>query len=306
MQGIHSCQQPHGDIDMKVIGILGIAAAILAAGAAEVQVSDLTGNAKVSKFKIYGKNRVVNAGFPITALPADLAGETFVSVPRGAAGQPGAAYSVSVDRPARIYLLVQNRGTSAVPEGWTRLPATVCWGDNFTDSVYLKQLDAPGKVEVPAHDGRQGGNFGIPNALVITDSDRDALASPATESRMLPKNRMRVVGGNFVFGEFPAFLKDLPLISVPRGASNRPGAGYSFVLKKPAKLYLLVQDRGTPAIPEGWRKEEGKTVWSAGSARFTDSIYSKQFPAGTVEIPAHDGKQGNSFGVPNAVVIRYQ
>ena len=73
MQGIHSCQQPHGDIDMKVIGILGIAAAILAAGAAEVQVSDLTGNAKVSKFKIYGKNRVVNAGFPITALPADLA-----------------------------------------------------------------------------------------------------------------------------------------------------------------------------------------------------------------------------------------
>ena len=54
MQGIHSCQQPHGDIDMKVIGILGIAAAILAAGAAEVQVSDLTGNAKVSKFKIYG------------------------------------------------------------------------------------------------------------------------------------------------------------------------------------------------------------------------------------------------------------
>ena len=209
MQGIHSCQQPHGDIDMKVIGILGIAAAILAAGAAEVQVSDLTGNAKVSKFKIYGKNRVVNAGFPITALPADLAGETFVSVPRGAAGQPGAAYSVSVDRPARIYLLVQNRGTPAVPEGWTRLPATVCWGDNFTDSVYLKQLDAPGKVEVPAHDGRQGGNFGIPNALVITDSDRDALASPATESRMLPKNRMRVVGGNFVFGEFPAFLKDL-------------------------------------------------------------------------------------------------
>lgn len=103
MQGIHSCQQPHGDIDMKVIGILGIAAAILAAGAAEVQVSDLTGNAKVSKFKIYGKNRVVNAGFPITALPADLAGETFVSVPRGAAGQPGAAYSVSVDaRPGFI------------------------------------------------------------------------------------------------------------------------------------------------------------------------------------------------------------
>lgn len=216
------------------------------------------------------------------------------------------AYSVSVDRPARIYLLVQNRGTPAVPEGWTRLPATVCWGDNFTDSVYLKQLDAPGKVEVPAHDGRQGGNFGIPNALVITDSDRDALASPATESPDAAKNRMRVVGGNFVFGEFPAFLKDLPLISVPRGASNRPGAGYSFVLKKPAKLYLLVQDRGTPAIPEGWRKEEGKTVWSAGSARFTDSIYSKQFPAGTVEIPAHDGKQGNSFGVPNAVVIRYQ
>lgn len=88
---------------MKTIGILGIVAAVLTAGAAEVQVSELTGNAKASEFKLYGKNRVVRAGFPVTALPADLAGETLVSAPRGSATQPGAAYSVSVDgRPRSI------------------------------------------------------------------------------------------------------------------------------------------------------------------------------------------------------------
>lgn len=107
---------------MKTIGILGIVAAVLTAGAAEVQVSELTGNAKASEFKLYGKNRVVRAGFPVTALPADLAGETLVSAPRGSATQPGAAYSVSVDGPAKVYLLVQDRGKTTVPEGWTRFP----------------------------------------------------------------------------------------------------------------------------------------------------------------------------------------
>ncbi len=291
---------------MKTIGILGIVAAVLTAGAAEVQVSDLTGNAKASEFKLYGKNRVVRAGFPVTALPADLAGETLVSAPRGSATQPGAAYSVSVDGPAKVYLLVQDRGKTTVPEGWTKVPATVCWANNYTDSVYVKELDAPGKVEVPAHDGKQGNNFGVPNALVITAKEKETVSSPATESRMLPKNRMRCVGGSFVFVEFPEFLKDLPLISVPRGVSNQPGTGYSFTLKKPAKLYLLVQDRGTPSIPEGWTKEEGKAVWSVGAAKHKDSICSREFPAGTVEIPAHDGRQGNSYGIPSAVVIQYK
>ncbi|MBS1370335.1 MAG: hypothetical protein HPZ91_10310 [Lentisphaeria bacterium] len=291
---------------MKMIGILGIVAAALAAGAADVQVSDLTGGAKTSEFKLYGKNRVANASFPVTALPAGLAGETLVSAPRGAANQAGAAYSVSIDRPAKVYLLVQDRGKPAIPEGWTKVPATVCWGDNYTDTVYLKEFDAPGKVEVPAHDGKQQNNFGIPSALVITDRDKETVSSPATESRLLPKSRMRVVRSGFAFVEFPAFLKDLPLISAPRGASDKPGASYSFTLKKPAKLYLLIQDRGTPAIPEGWTREEGKVTWTVGPNKQTDSIYSKEFPAGTVEIPAHNGKQGNAYGVPNAAVIQYK
>lgn len=291
---------------MKAIGIFGIVTAVLAAGAAEVQVSELTGNAEVSKLGLFGKNRVVNGGFPITALPMGLAGETFVSVPRGNAAQPGAAYSVSIDRPARIYLLVQDRGKTAVPEGWVKVPGVVGWANNYTDSVYVKEFDEPGKVEVPAHEGKQGGNFGVPNALVITDKSKETVSSPATESRLLPKSRMRNAGGGLVFTGFPDSLKGLPLISVPRGASNKPGAAYTFTLKKPAKLYLLVQDRGTPSIPEGWSREEGKVFWNVGAARHTDSIYSKEFPAGTVEIPAHDGRQGGSYGVPNAVVIRYR
>ena len=94
-------------------------------------------------------------------------------------------------------------------------------------------------------------------------------------------------------------------MSVPRGRFNAPGAGYSFTLKKPATVYLLVQDRGKPDIPEGWKAEEGKAVWRLGNVRHSDLIYSREFPAGTVEIPAHNGKQGTSYGVPHAAVIRY-
>lgn len=43
---------------MKIVGILGIAAAaVLAAGAADVTISGMTGNAKADTIKLYGKNR---------------------------------------------------------------------------------------------------------------------------------------------------------------------------------------------------------------------------------------------------------
>ena len=291
---------------MKLFGILGIAAAaVLAAGAADVTISGMTGNAKADTLKLYAKNRTVKGNFAITAMPAELVGETIVSVPRGALNAPGAAYTVTIDQPARVYLLVQNRGKNTVPEGWSKTPAVVRWGNGFADTVYVKEFDAPGTIEVPAHDGKEGNSYGIPNALVITAKAKPA-ASPVTESRLMPKNKMRTADGKFTFVSFPDILKDQPVFSVPRGAQNQPGAAYSITLKKPAKLYLLVQERGNAAIPEGWTKIEEKSSWKNNSETFTDTIYTKDFPAGVAEIPAHNGKLGNSYGIPNAVVVRYQ
>ena len=243
---------------MKLFGILGIAtAAALTVGAADIQLSGMTGNAKAGTFKLYSKNRTAESRFAIVAMPITLSGGTIVSAPRGANTQPGAAYSVTVDQPARVYLLVQNRGKVTVPEDWKKTNAVVAWGDGFSDTVYVKELDAPGVIEVPAHDGRQGSTYGIPNALVITGKEKPA-ATIATESRLMQKSRLRTADGKFTFVNFPDSLKGLPFVSIPRGANNRPGAAYSFTLKKPAKLYLLVQERGNAAIPEGWTKIDEK------------------------------------------------
>lgn len=290
---------------MKIIGILGIATAVaFTAEAADLQISGMTGNARQDTLKLYAKNRTAQGNFTITAIPAALAGETIVSVPRGQSGQPGAAYSVTVGEPVRAYLLVQNRGENTIPEGWSPTGAVVSWGDGFFDSVYVKEFDAPGVIEVPAHNGREGNSFGIPNALVLTGKDKPA-ATFVTESRLMPKSRLRTADGKFTFVKFPDSLKGLPFFSVPRGKSNQPGAAYSFTLKKPAKLYLFVQNRGNVTVPEGWAKIDEQSSWKFNTETYTDTIYVREFPAGIVEIPAHNGKQGNSFGLPNAVAVRY-
>ncbi|MPN10634.1 hypothetical protein SDC9_157929 [bioreactor metagenome] len=174
----------------------------------------------------------------------------------------------------------------------------------FSDTIYMKEF-AAGKVEVPAHDGKEGGNFGVPNAIVIADrnleSESNALLSVCKE-----KSNRRTADGNLVISALPDSLKNKPMFSVPRGVGSAPGAAYSVTLDKPAKAYLLVHDRGTTAIPDGWTKEEGKVSWKSGNMPFTDSVYSWEVPAGKLEIPAHNGKEGNAFGIPNAVVVDYR
>lgn len=274
-----------------------------AASAAEIKLSELTGGAKESTLELNAKNRTVNGMFTITAIPGRLAGLPMVSVPRGTGNKEGAAYSVTIDKPATVYLLVQNRGDVTIPEGWEKVPGRVEWS-GFADTVYKKEF-AAGKVEVPAHNGKQGGNFGIPNAIVIADGDRES-ESPTQLSICDVQSKQRVAGGNFVITAIPDALKGQPMFSIPRGAGNAPGAAYSVTLAKPAKVYLLAQDRGTAAIPAGWTREEGKVAWKAGNMSFTDSVYSQDAPAGKLEIPAHNGKDGNSFGVPNAIVVVYK
>lgn len=172
---------------MKVIGILGIAAAILAAGAAEVQVSDLTRRREGEQIQNLRKKPGCQRRIPdYRSAGGSGGGDVRLRSPR--CGRPAGSRLFGFGRPPGQDLSAGPESRHPCrPGGVDQASATVCWGDNFTDSVYLKQLDAPGKVEVPAHDGRQGGNFGIPNALVITDSDRDALASRRRKAGCCPK-----------------------------------------------------------------------------------------------------------------------
>lgn len=291
----------------QLFGVAACCALAAAVSAAEVKVSEPTGDAKQSTLELKAKNRVSNGAFFVTAIPVRLAGLTLISVPRGQGAQPGAGYSVTIDRPATVYLLVHNRGKVTVPEGWTKVPGTVEWdanGQPMTDTVYVKEFTA-GKIDVPAHDGKDGSNFGIPNAIVIADRNLES-ESPAVLSLCNVKSKMRVANGVFTIAEIPDYLKGLPMVSVPRGDGSKPGAAFSCMLAKPAKVYLLVQNRGKAPLPEGWTKEEGKVTWKSGQTAFTDTVYSKECPAGKLDVPAHDGKEGNTFGIPNAIVIAYR
>lgn len=148
-------------------------AAVLCAGAlcvsaADVKVSGMPAGVKVAKIDLKAKSRTTNGGFVFTKVPDQLKGLQIVTISRGAVNKPGAGFTVTIDQPATVYLLVHDRGTPKVPADWKKTPMKVQWniGSNFTDSVYEKQAKA-GKLEVPAHDGKDGSAYGIPNALVI-------------------------------------------------------------------------------------------------------------------------------------------
>jgi hypothetical protein len=89
-------------------------------------------------------------------------------------------------------------------------------------------------------------------------------------------------------------------VVVPRGNSKREAEGFSFKINAPAEVYIAVHDRGGYVPPEGWRKTASRTSWSTG---LTDTVYVKKFEAGTVNVPEHGGKSGNSYGVPHAAFV---
>ena len=109
--------------------------------------------------------------------------------------------------------------------------------------------------------------------------------------------------GEFKFKTIPKKLQGLPCVSIKRGAKEEAGASYTFVLKKPATVYLFVMENGTPAIPDGWERTPFQALWGFDpESSLLDTVYSRHFEAGEVVVPAHDGKASN-FGVPHLCVV---
>jgi hypothetical protein len=99
-------------------------------------------------------------------------------------------------------------------------------------------------------------------------------------------------------------LAGLPCVTVGRGSSDSPGAGYAFAVDRPVTVYLAVHDRGKVELPAGWTKTADRLRWKAGTAAFTDTIHRRDFPAGRVEIPGHAGKEGAYYGLPHMAIIK--
>jgi hypothetical protein len=283
-----------------------------AIGAAEGTISELDPQAKNGTF-VVGGERI--SEYKLSSVPKELSNLPTVYMPRGKITKPGTEFSFSISQPAIVYICVHARGKVTAPQGWEETNLLSFWnsGSNkFADKIYRKYFSA-GKVKIPVHKGIDGGVYGIPSLAVVdfnvnTSSSGTGIVKTLNNGCRAGKINLdspRASGCKYLFINIPVELEEGICIYAPRANSHQEGMPYSFEIDTPADVYILVQDRGTPTIPEQWNKTNLKTAWKAGRTKYTDSIYKKEYPAGKIEIPANDGKDENgNYGLPHAVVIK--
>ena len=127
------------------------------------------------------------------------------------------------------------------------------------------------------------------------------LSSPQLKIQRTPA---RMIMGN-IRTQVSEKFENAIYILIPRGASGKPGQGYSFTVDRPVTVYLAAHKRGKPTIPSGWLRVPDMVSWghSGQGSMTTDTVYRRDFPAGKVEIPPHDGFDGKMYGIPHLAII---
>ena len=96
----------------------------------------------------------------------------------------------------------------------------------------------------------------------------------------------------------PADLAKAELVYGRAGEPTMPGAPFNIVTDRPARVSLLVEDHGG-YVPDGW-SDTGRTIRRDDAI---DRIYQREFAAGRIDIPAHDGLSNGRYGPPNAAFV---
>jgi hypothetical protein len=99
--------------------------------------------------------------------------------------------------------------------------------------------------------------------------------------------------------DLPAELQGAQCVTVERGEMGWAGAGYQFAVDRPVAVYMAVHTRGGFIPQEPWKLTSLTLKWDKGD----DEIYSAEFPAGTIAIPSHTGKEGHYYGLPNMAIV---
>lgn len=105
---------------------------------------------------------------------------------------------------------------------------------------------------------------------------------------------------NYGYAELPEDLTHLHRVTIMRGDFREPAPGFTFRVDRPVTVYLAVHDRGNWRPSASWRETAMSGLWDQHS----DKIYQRDFPAGTVEIPPHEGLDGEYFGLPHVAFIK--
>ncbi|MCO8124339.1 hypothetical protein NHH03_21545 [Stieleria sp. TO1_6] len=107
---------------------------------------------------------------PIRRLPDTLQGLPRVTVKRGDWTRPAAGYSFDVNQPVTVFLAVDARGETELPDDWQRTTMTLVWGQDHHDIIYRRKFPA-GTITIPGNDTQHSpGAFGMPHtAFVATE-----------------------------------------------------------------------------------------------------------------------------------------
>lgn len=100
----------------------------------------------------------------------------------------------------------------------------------------------------------------------------------------------------------PDSLVNLPRIAIPRGDWKRPAPGFEFMVDSPVTVFLAVDKRGDPKLPPDWTLTDLSITW--GNANYSDFVYRKSFPAGSILIPENKTEHiAGSFGMPHTAFV---
>lgn len=166
----------------------------------------------------------------------------------------------------------------------------------------LGGANAPSAIDV-----KLAGNVTVRNnRYVNVASDIQVDGATTTGVVLAGLGIARNSGSPHLVESMPDYLNGLQMVRFERGP-NAPVPAFQFNVDQPVTVFLAVHDRGTPTIPASWTIQPGKLKWrTSATSMLTDSVYRADFPAGTVQIPGHNGSSGSNFGVPHMLFVTLQ
>jgi hypothetical protein len=147
---------------------------------------------------------------------------------------------------------------------------------------------------------------GTEDGLVLVDAIRFVPAWPRTDIEIGVGGESRRASDDvnkYDIHEIPDELKGLSTVTMSRGNGHQPASGFAFAIDEDSDVYIAVHDRGGYEPPKGWTKTDMILKWRPETEE-TDTVYTRSFSAGVVEIPGHTGAIGSMFGVPNMAFVK--
>ena len=124
-------------------------------------------------------------------------------------------------------------------------------------------------------------------AMAITVSAQVKITDLTAKAKLTKLQTKAKRVHSYTVKNVPKELQGLQAVYAPRGDSNKPGVKFSFKVDVPVAVYLLVDARPNKLKLEGWKKTKLKATWIASKKTYKDVVYSKDFPAGVITIPAN-------------------